>query len=170
VALLDMPVFRAFARLDDGVARLPDETTSLRFRHLLEKHDLATDRPRVVDDILQAKGLMMRKGTVVDATLIAAFNCTKNATGERHPEMEQSKKGNQWSFGMKAHIGVDVKSGLVHSVVGTAASIRAKVEHPFRVLQRQFGYTKIRCRGWPRTRRRSSRCSPCPTCGWRAGG
>jgi len=215
-ALHDMPVFREFAKLDDGVARLPDETTILRFRHLLEKHDLATDMLRVVNDILQAKGLMMKKGTVVDATLIAAPSSTKNAEGERDPEMKQAKKGNQWYFGMKAHIGVDADSGLVHSVQGTAASVndvtqagallhgeeeaafgdagyqgvhkrpeatgptwhiamrpglrrklnpfiepeyiaeqierakasvRAKVEHPFRVLKRQFGYTKVRYRG-----------------------
>jgi IS5 family transposase len=215
-ALHDMPVFREFAKLPEGATRLPDETTILRFRHLLERHDLAADMLRVVNDILQAKGLMMKKGTVVDATLIAAPSSTKNAEGERDPEMHQTKKGNQWYFGMKAHIGVDAHSGLVHSVVGTAAnvgdvtqagallhgqeqvafgdagyrgvgkraeaqgpqwhvamrpgerkklnpfiapqlqaltlekwkaSIRAKVEHPFRVLKRQFGYTKVRYRG-----------------------
>jgi IS5 family transposase len=95
-ALHDMPVFREFAKLDEGVTRLPDETTILRFRHLLEKHDLATDMLRVVNDILQAKGLMMKKGTVVDATLIAAPSSTKNAEGERDPEMKQTRKGNQW--------------------------------------------------------------------------
>jgi IS5 family transposase len=215
-ALHDMPVFREFAKLPEGATRLPDETTILRFRHLLERHDLAADMLRVVNDILQAKGLMMKKGTVVDATLIAAPSSTKNAEGERDPELHQTKKGNQWYFGMKAHIGVDAHSGLVHSVVGTAAnvgdvtqagallhgqeqvafgdagyrgvgkraeaqgpqwhvamrpgerkklnpfiapqlqaltlekwkaSIRAKVEHPFRVLKRQFGYTKVRYRG-----------------------
>jgi len=78
---------------------------------------------RVVNDILQAKGLMMKKGTLVDATLIAAPSSTKNAEGERDPEMKQAKKDNQWYFGMKAHIGVDAHSGLVHSVVGTAASV-----------------------------------------------
>ncbi len=122
-ALHDMPVFREFAELRDGVARLPDETTILRFRHLLEKHDLATDLLRVVNDILLAKGLMMKKGTVVDATLIAAPSSTKNAEGKRDPEMKQAKKGNQWYFCMKAHIGVDAHSGLVHSVAGTAASV-----------------------------------------------
>jgi IS5 family transposase len=78
---------------------------------------------RVVNDLLQAKGLMMKKGTVVDATLIAAPSSTKNADGERDPEMHQTKKGNQWYFGMKAHIGVDADSGLVHSVIGTAANV-----------------------------------------------
>lgn len=215
-ALHDMPVFREFAKLDDGVKRLPDETTILRFRHLLEKHDLATDMLRVVNDLLQAKGLMMRKGTVVDATLIAAPSSTKNEAGERDPEMRQTKKGKNWYFGMKAHIGVDADSGLAHTVATTPANvndltmagallhgqetaahgdagyqgvhkrpeaagpewhvamrpgrrrqlnpfiepqlltaqteklkarIRAKVEHPFRVLKRQFGFTKVRYRG-----------------------
>lgn len=98
-ALHDMPVFRDSAKLSVGVGRLPDETTILRFRHLLEKHDLATDMLRVVNDILQAKGLMMKKGTVVDDTLIAAPSSTQNADGERDPEMKQAKKGNQGYFG-----------------------------------------------------------------------
>jgi len=99
-ALHDMPVFREFAKLPEGAAHLPDETTILRFRHLLERHDLAVDMLRVVNDLLQAKGLMMKKGTVVDVTLIAAPSSTKNAEGERDPEMHQTKKGNQWYFGM----------------------------------------------------------------------
>lgn len=123
-ALHDMPVFREFTKLGDGAERLPDETTILRFCHLLEKHDLATDMFRVVNDILKAKGLTMKKGTVVDATLIAAPSSTKNAAGERDPQMHQTKKGNQWYFGVKAHIGVDACSGLVRSVVGTAANIK----------------------------------------------
>ena len=122
-ALHDVPLYREFAGLGDGVSRLPDETTILRFRHLLETHDLAVDMLRVVNDILQAKGLMLRTGTAVDATLIAAPSSTKNAEGERDPEMHQTKKGNQWYFGMKAHIGVDAASGLVHTVVGTAANV-----------------------------------------------
>jgi IS5 family transposase len=122
-ALHDMPVFREFAKLPEGSTRLPDETTILRFGHLLERHDLAVDMLRVVNDILQAKGLMMKNGTVVDATLIAAPSSTKNADGERDPEMHQTKKGNQWYFGMKAHIGVDADSGLVHSVIGIAANV-----------------------------------------------
>ena len=195
---------------------LPDETTILRFRHLLERHDLAVDMLRVVNDLLSVKGLLMRTGTAVDATLISAPSSTKNAEGERDPEMKQTKKGNNWYFGMKAHIGVDARSGLVHTVAGTAAnvndlnmagallhgdeeaafgdagcqgvhkrpeaqgptwhvamrpgkrrllnpfiepdfvaervekmkaSIRARVEHPFRVLKRQFGFTKVRYRG-----------------------
>ena len=215
-ALHDVPLYREFAGLGDGVSRLPDETTILRFRHLLEAHDLAVDMLRVVNDILQAKGLLLRAGTAVDATLIAAPSSTKNAEGERDPEMHQTRKGKQWYFGMKAHIGVDTASGLVHTVVGTAAnvsdinvagallhgeehaafgdsgyqgvhkrveaagptwhvamrpgkrrllnpfiepqfvaervekmkaSIRAKVEHPFRVIKQQFGFTKVRYRG-----------------------
>ena len=215
-ALHDVPLYREFARLDGATARLPDETTILRFRHLLERHNLAVDMLRVVNDILQAKGLMMRTGTAVDATLISAPSSTKNADGERDPEMKPTRKGNNWYFGMKAHIGVDAQSGLVHTVAGTAAnvndlnmagallhgdeevafgdagyqgvhkrpeavgptwhvamrpglrkklnpfiepdfvaervekmkaSIRAKVEHPFRVIKRQFGFTKVRYRG-----------------------
>lgn len=215
-ALHDVPLYREFARLDGALDRLPDETTILRFRHLLERHDLAVDMLRVVNDLLQHKGLMLRTGTAVDATLISAPSSTKNADGQRDPEMKQAKKGNNWYFGLKAHIGVDVVSGLVHTVVTTPAnvndlnvagqllhgqeqaafgdagyqgvhkrpeaagpawhvalrpglrrqlnpfigpdflleciektkaSIRAKVEHPFRVLKRQFGYTKVRYRG-----------------------
>jgi len=215
-ALHDIPLYREFAGLGDGVSRLPDESTILRFRHLLEEHDLAADMLRVVNDILQAKGLLLRAGTAVDATLIAAPSSTKNASGERDPEMKQTKKGNNWYFGMKAHIGVDADSGLVHTVAGTAAnmsdlnmagallhgqekdafadagyqgvhkrdeangptwhvamrrgkrkklntflehdflieqieqlkaSVRAKVEHPFRVIKRQFGFVKVRYRG-----------------------
>ena len=215
-ALHDVPLYLEFAGLSTGASRIPDETTILRFRHLLQEHDLAVDMLRVVNDILEAKGLLMRTGTAVDATLIAAPSSTKNDSGERDPEMKQTKKGNQWYFGMKAHIGVDASSGLVHTVVGTAAneadinvaarllhgeehaafgdsgyrgihkraeaagptwhvamtpgkrrklnpfiypdmvaerveqmkaSIRAKVEHPFRVLKQQFGYTKVRYRG-----------------------
>ncbi len=215
-ALHDVPLYREFARLDMPMSRLPDESTILRFRHLLEKHDLAADMLRVVNDILQAKGLLLRSGTAVDATLIAAPSSTKNASGERDPEMRSTQKGNNWYFGMKAHIGVDIASGLVHTVAATAAnvndlnmagqllhgeeeaafgdagyqgvhkreeaagptwhvamrpgkrsrlnpflwpdivaervekmkaSIRAKVEHPFRVIKRQFGFTKVRYRG-----------------------
>ncbi|WP_431261527.1 IS5 family transposase [Roseateles chitinivorans] len=215
-ALHDVPLYREFARLEGATDRLPDETTILRFRHLLEKHNLAVDMLRVVNDLLGYKGLMLRSGTAIDATLIAAPSSTKNIEGERYPEMKQSKKGNNYYFGMKAHIGVDAASGLVHTVVTTSgnvsdinmagallhgdeeaafggagyqgvhkrpeaagptwhvamrpgkrrllnpfiepdfvaeraekmkASIRAKVEHPFRVLKRQFGFTKVRYRG-----------------------
>jgi IS5 family transposase len=214
-ALHDVPLFREFAGLNYE-SRLPDESTILRFRHLLEEHKLAGQILQTVNGVLQAKGLMLKAGTVVDATLIAAPSSTKNASGQRDPEMHQTKKGNQWHFGMKAHIGADLSSGLVHTVVGTAAnvndvrvgnallhgdetdvfadagyrgadqrpeatgatwhvamrpserrrwrkvprigrllehaervkaSVRAKVEHPFRVLKLQFGHRKVRYRG-----------------------
>ena len=122
-ALFDVPLFREFAQLPTGVTRLPDESTILRFRHLLEKHNLAAQMLAAVNDTLRAKGLLLKAGTVVDATLIAAPSSTKNSTGERDPEMHQVKKGNQWHFGMKAHIGADRDSGLVHTVVGTAANV-----------------------------------------------
>ncbi len=122
-ALHDVPLYCEFAKLDGAAVRLPDETTILRFRHLLERHDLAADMLRVVNDLLQHKGLMLRSGTAVDATLISAPSSTKNAGGERDPEMKQTRKGNNWYFGMKAHIGVDSQSGLVHTVAGTAANV-----------------------------------------------
>jgi IS5 family transposase len=216
-ALHDVPLFREFAGLDNWSTRLPDESTILRFRHLLEKHKLAERMLVTVNELLRGKGLLLKAGTVVDATLIAAPSSTKNASGERDPEMHQSKKGNQWYFGMKAHIGVDAESGLVHTVRATSgnvndvieanallhgeetdvfadagyqgahkrpdaregvawhvamrpgkrraldksrrshelideieqlkASVRAKVEHPFRVIKRQFGHVKVRYRG-----------------------
>ena len=217
-ALYDMALFREFVGLDAGEDNLPDESTILRFRHLLEAHNLSLQILATVNATLAAKGLLLKSGTVVDATLIAAPSSTKNSSGERDPEMHQTKKGNQWHFGMKAHIGVDADSGLVHTVVGTAANvndvtqahalvhgdetnvfadagyqgvskreetqdievnwhvamrpgkrkvldkstplgaildqleqvkarIRAKVEHPFRVVKRQFGHAKVRYRG-----------------------
>jgi IS5 family transposase len=216
-ALHDIPVMRAFAGLDAGDDALPDESSILRFRHRLEKHDLAVRLLAEVNAVLQERGLLLRQGTIVDATLIAAPSSTKNAEGKRDPEMHQTKKGNQWYFGMKAHIGVDAESGLTHSVLTTSAnvndvtqahgllhgeehsvfadagyqgvdkrqenrdtditwhvamkagkrkalrdtpwgrlldkaeqakaSMRAKVEHPFRIVKRQFGYAKTRYRG-----------------------
>ena len=215
-ALHDVPLFREFAQLNFDT-RLPDESTILRFRHLLERHELAEQILAVVNELLAGRGLLLKAGTVVDATLIAAPSSTKNQSGERDPEMHQTKKGNQWYFGMKAHIGVDAESGLVHTVRGTPAnvndvveansllhgaeadvfgdagyqgadkrpdakdavawhvamkpgkrraldktrlvnqlidqlerlkaSVRAKVEHPFRVIKRQFGHVKVRYRG-----------------------
>ena len=126
-ALHDVPLFREFAHLNWNT-RLPDESTILRFRHLLEKHKLAQQILEAVNELLRDKGLMLRAGTVVDATLIAAPSSTKNASGERDPEMHQSKKGNQWYFGMKAHIGADAESGLVHTVRGTAGNVNDVVE------------------------------------------
>lgn len=215
-ALHDVPLYREFAGLDAGVTRMPDESTILRFRHLLEANNLSIQLLAAINATLATKGLLLKSGTVVDATLIAAPPSTKNRTGERDPEMHQTQKGNQWHFGMKAHIGVDADSGLVHSVIGTAANvndvtqghgllhgeetdvfadagyqgamkrpeatgvawhvamrpgkrrvldksrgshqlveqlekikagIRAKVEHPFRVIKCQFGFVKVRYRG-----------------------
>jgi IS5 family transposase len=121
-ALHDVPLYREFADLDGPMRRLPDESTILRFRHLLEKHQLAGPLLAAVNQVLQAHGLMLKIGTVVDATLISAPSSTKNGSGERDPEMHQTKKGNQWYFGMKAHIGADAESGLVHTVIGTPAN------------------------------------------------
>ena len=122
-ALHDVPVYREFAGLEGAMRRLPDESTILRFRHLLEKHNLGDAILATVNAILQRQGMLLKTGTVVDATLIAAPSSTKNGSGERDPEMHQTKKGNQWYFGMKAHIGADAESGLVHTVIGTAANV-----------------------------------------------
>lgn len=217
-ALHDVPLYCEFTGLDAGATRLPDESTILRFRHLLEEHQLAERILQTVNGQLEARGLMVKEGSAIDATLLAAPSSTKNSSGKRDPEMHQTKKGNQWHFGMKAHIGVDVDTGLVHTVVGTAAnvndvtqahrlvrpedknvlgdagyqgverrdetqaidtewhialrpgkrrqldrgtlrgqwqeryehlkaSVRAKVEHAFRVLKCQFGHRKVRYRG-----------------------
>ena len=216
-ALFDVPLYRNFVGLN-AAQRIPDRVSILRFRHLLEEHQLAEQMLAAVNATLAGKGLLLKTGTVVDATIIAAPSSTKNKDGQRDPQMHQTKKGKQWHFGMKAHIGVDADSGLVHTVVGTAAnvgdvtqaakllhgperdawgdagyqgvakrqemqgvqaswhvamrpgkrraldktnplellldkleqakaSIRAKVEHPFRVLKQQFGYAKVRYRG-----------------------
>lgn len=211
-ALYEIASLRTFAGL--GLEAIPDETTILNFRHLLEANDLAEDIFKQVNAHLAKKGLLLKRGSIVDATIIAAPSSTKNESGERDPEMHQTKKGNQWHFGMKAHIGVDADSGLVHTVTTTAAneadveqvsdllhgkedmvwadsgyrgaqsrvkrgvqwhiagrpsdmakmpegrakasarkqeyqkaSIRAKVEHPFRVIKRQFGLAKVRFKG-----------------------
>jgi transposase, IS5 family len=215
-AFFDIPLYREFAQLEE-FARLPDESTILRFRHRLEEHKLAEQILVTVNDLLTANGLLLKTGTVVDATLLAAPSSTKNKDHKRDPEMHSSKKGEQMYFGMKAHIGADAESGLVHTVRGTSgnvsdvvegnsllhgeeliafgdagyqgiekrpdanaevtwniamrpgkrkalnkedaadalidkaekikAGIRAKVEHPFRVIKRQFGFVKVRYRG-----------------------
>ena len=117
-ALFETPLYRDFAGLS-GSERIPDRVSILRFRHLLEEHQLSLQILATVNSTLAAKGLLLKNGTAIDATLIAAPSSTKNSSGERDPEMHQTKKGNQWHFGMKAHIGVDADSGLVHTVVGT---------------------------------------------------
>ena len=213
-ALYEIASMRQFAGLS-LTKPIPDETTILNFRRLLETYELGGEILSRVNAYLSRKGLMLKRGTIVDATIIAAPSSTKNAEGERDPEMHQTKKGNQWHFGMKAHIGVDMDSGLVHTVTTTAAneadvneaeyllhgketvvyadagytgadksaarkglewqiarrrgrvkalpegeskreieseerrkaSVRARVEHPFRVVKRQFGYLKVRFKG-----------------------
>jgi IS5 family transposase len=214
-ALYDSAAMRRFVGIDLGQEGAPDETTVCKFRHLLEKHGLAGQLFAAVSEHLKRHGMKLSQGTIVDATIIAAPPSTKNKGKARDAEMHQTKKGNQWHFGMKAHIGVDECTGLVHTVVSTAAnvadvvevpnllhgqerhvfgdagytgapkrapkrgrkfwiaakrsvvkaiedpalraiteqlehakaSIRAAVEHPFRVLKRQFGYMKVRYKG-----------------------
>ena len=211
-ALYESPVLRRFAGVDLGRAAAPDETTILRFRRLLEQHELCGEILDTVNRYLASKGLRISTGTIVDATIIAAPSSTKNSNKERDPEMHQTRKGNQWFFGAKAHIGVVSKEGIVHSVCTSAASVsdvhmlpdllhgaekkvwgdagyqgqteaiheaapqaqdmtsrrakykggvdeverrknrtkarvRSKVEWPFRILKRIFGYTKVRYRG-----------------------
>jgi transposase, IS5 family len=121
-ALYDSQALRGFAGIDLAVAAVPEATTILNFRHWLESHELSQALFAEVSAMLEERGLLMRQGTIVDATIIAAPPSTKNKSKARDPEMHQTKKGNQWHFGMKAHIGVDVASGLVHTVKGTAAN------------------------------------------------
>jgi len=122
-ALYDSQAIRRFVGIDLGREAAPDATTLLKFRRLLEEKNLTAAIFETINAQLAEKGLLMRQGTIVDATIIAAPSSTKNSTGERDPEMHQTKKGNQWHFGMKAHIGADADSGLVHTVVGTAANV-----------------------------------------------
>src|ERR1022692_3502527 len=222
-ALYESAALRRFVGVDLGVAPAPDETTVCRFRHLLEKHDLGEEMLEAVNVHLEAKGIRIATGTIVDATIIHAPSSTKNASGERDPEMHQTRKGNQWYFGLKAHIGVDSKQGVVHSVCTSAASVadsqmladllhgeerkvwgdagyqgqgdiireaaphaqdmtcrrtkfknyvdeeakrknttksrvRAKVEHPFRILKRIFGFDKVRYRGLKKNHTRLCAC------------
>ncbi len=122
-ALYDSQAMRTFAGIDLSVEAVPDATTLLKFRHLLEAHELTGRLFAEVGALLSERQLLMKEGTIVDATIIAAPSSTKNARKERDPEMHQTRKGNQWYFGMKAHIGVDAQSGLIHSVTGTAANV-----------------------------------------------
>lgn len=210
-ALYEIESMRRFAGLSLSNS-LPDETTILKFRHLLEKHELGKMILKEVNSHLEKEGLLLREGTIVDATIISAPTSTKNQSGQRDPEMHQTKKGNEWHFGMKMHIGVDETYGVIHSVETTPAnthditqtehllhgkedtcwgdagylgvekreemagrniewniaarpgkrkqmteielvlehvkaSMRAKVEHPFRRIKQQFGYAKVRYRG-----------------------
>lgn len=203
---------RNFVGIDLGREPVPDETTICKFRHLMEKHNLGDQLFHLVNEYLRESGLKLSRGTIVDATIIHAPSSTKNQKKERDPDMRQTKKGNQWYFGMKAHIGVDRRTRLIHSVVATAANVhdstvlgdllhgdearvwgdsayhgqretlaehapeakdmthekghryhalserqrrsnrnkskvRARVEHSFFVMKRQFGFTKVRYKG-----------------------
>jgi transposase, IS5 family len=129
-ALYDIPAFRDFCGIDLGRERAPDATTLLNFRHLLEKHQLGAALFAKVGELLLANGMKLSGGTIVDATLITAPPSTKNQEQSRDPEMHQSKKGNQWYFGMKLHIGADSHSGLVHSASVTAANVHDSQELP----------------------------------------
>jgi transposase, IS5 family len=113
---------RGFAGIELTRDPVPDATTLLKFRHWLERHDLTKALFEDIAAMLEERGLLMRQGTIVDATIIAAPPSTKNKSKSRDPEMHQTRKGNQWHFGMKAHIGVDVASGVVHTLTGTAAN------------------------------------------------
>ena len=127
-ALLDSTALRRFVGIDLGRERVPDSTTLLKFRHLLEENKLGEALFAKVGEVLQSNGLKVGTGTIVDATIIAAPSSTKNADGLRDPEMHQTRKGQQWYFGMKLHVGMDKDTGLVHSAVVTAANVHDK--HP----------------------------------------
>jgi|SRR5579862_451604 len=122
-ALYDSLAMRSFVGIDLGQEPVPDESTVMRFRHLLEQHELGEQIFATVCEVLQQKGLRLSKGTIVDATIIAAPSSTKNAEGQRDPEMHQAKKGEQWYFGMKVHVGVDSQSKVIHSVAVTPAHV-----------------------------------------------
>jgi IS5 family transposase len=119
--LYDSESMRRFAKIGLAVDKVPDESTILKFRHMLEEHDLTRAMFECINRLMESKGLLLRSGTIVDATIIAAPSSTKNATDSRDPEMKQTKKGNNWHFGMKLHVGTDTR-GVVHSVTATHAA------------------------------------------------
>lgn len=129
-AIYDRNSFQKFLGIDLLAHTVPDETTILHFRHFLEEHGLQERLFAIVNALLAEKHLLMKTGSIVDATIIAAPASTKNTAGERDPEMHQTQKGNQWYFGMKAHIGVDARSGLVHTVRGTSANVHDRTVFP----------------------------------------
>jgi IS5 family transposase len=122
---------RDFVGIDLGIESVPDETTVCKFRHLLERHKLGKTLLTAVNDHLQRSGIKISKGTIVDATIIGAPSSTKNKDGERDPEMHQTAKGQQWYFGMKAHIGIDSKTKLVHTVLASAANVHDRDALPY---------------------------------------
>ena len=211
-AMYDSLALRQFVGVDLGREPVPDETTICKFRHLMEKHNLGDQLFHLVNQYLKENGMKVSRGTIVDASIINAPSSTKNKKKERDPDMHQTRKGNQWHFGMKAHIGVDSRTKLIHSVVATSANVhdsqvladllhgeetrvwgdsaytgqkevmtdcaprardftqakgsrnrkltdeerarnrnksrvRAKVEHQFGIIKRQFGFSKVRYRG-----------------------
>ncbi|MCZ6824268.1 MAG: IS5 family transposase, partial [Gemmatimonadetes bacterium] len=117
-AIYDSESMRRFAGVELGEDKVPDETTILRFRHLLERHELTKAMFQEIGSLLEERGLLVKRGTIVDATILHAPSSTKNASRRRDPEMRQTKKGNTWYFGMKVHVGTD-KRGVVHSLVTT---------------------------------------------------
>ena len=153
-ALYESAALRRFVGVDLGMAPAPDETTVLRFRHLLEEHDLGGRMLEVVNVPLEAKGIRIQTGTIADATILHAPSSTKNASGERDPEMHQTKKGNQWYCGLKAHIGVDAKEGHVHTVATSAANVADMHMRPTCCMARS-----ARCGATPATRARPRRSS-----------
>lgn len=122
-ALYDSAAMRSFVGIDLGMESAPDETTICKFRHLLEKHKLGKTLLRAVREHLQRNGIKISNGTIVDATIISAPSSTKNKDGKRDPEMHQVAKGNQWYFGMKAHLGVDSKTKLIHTILASSANV-----------------------------------------------
>lgn len=153
-ALYDSQALQQFARIDLSAEGVLDATTLLNFRHLLETHDLCKGLFSAINADLTARGLLLREGTLVDATLIAAPPSTKNKEKQRDPEMHQTKKGNQWYFGMKAHIGADRDSKLVHTVVVTAANVATSPRPPNCCTERRSKSTPTRATpAWRNVRR-----------------
>ena len=156
-AIYDSQAIRGFVRIDLSREAAPDATTLLKFRRLLETHKLTERVFATINGYLAAKGLMLKEGTVVDATIIAAPSSTKNQSGQRDPEMHQTKKGNQWHFGMKMHIGADASSGLTHTLITTPANVNdvtqghALLHGEERVVFADAGYQGIDKRSEKRT-------------------
>lgn len=167
-ALYDSLAMRGFVGIDLGREPAPDETTVCKFRHLLERHELGKRIFAEVNGYLDRHGLKIGVGTIVDATILHAPSSTKNKSGERDPEMHQVRKGNQWYFGMKAHVGVDAESKLIHVVEATAANVSdsrmiGALPHG---NETEVRLIKARQRCSPNARPRPADCLPClPRCG-----
>jgi IS5 family transposase len=122
-ALYDSVAMRSFVGIDLGIEGAPDETTVCKFRHLLERNKLGKTLLKAVNEHLRRSGIKIANGTIVDATIIGAPSSTKNKDGKRDPEMHQTAKGKQWYFGMKAHVGVDSRTKLIHTILASAANV-----------------------------------------------